>query len=192
MRMQGIYKIVNLADGKASSYIGSSVDIKKRWACHRSTLHSGKHDNARLQHAWNKYGEDAFAFSGLEEVEGDMLPIMEQEYLDDYFDRGHCYNLARFAEASPMLGRSHTEEARRKMRLAAQSRPPVSEETRSCLSESLAGSYPAFVHQETGEIIPAGMNLRALCRERGLARRCMWGVKTGKRPHHNGWVLAYD
>lgn len=111
MSIAGVYEIVNLYDGKASSYIGSSVDIEKRWRHHRFTLCAGQHDNVYLQCAWDKYGEDAFVFSILEEVEGDMLLVMEQEYLDDYFDRGHCYNIARDAVAS-MRGKIFTKEHR--------------------------------------------------------------------------------
>ncbi len=77
--MRGIYEIVNLADGKASSYVGSSMNIEQRWHQHRHRLRGGRHRNEHLQRAWDKYGEDAFVFSVLEEVETDMLLIMERE-----------------------------------------------------------------------------------------------------------------
>lgn len=69
-------------------------------------------------------------------------------------------------------GLHHTEEAKRRMG-AANARP-----------------YPAFIHQETGEIIPAGMNLCKLCRERGLHRGRMYDVVYGQRNHHKGWTLG--
>ena len=129
--MMGIYEIVNLADGKASSYVGSSADIKRRWGDHKYRLRSGQHENERLQRAWDKYGEDAFAFSVLEEVGEDMLQAMEQEYLDDYFGRGHCYNIkieagsggpvsdeTRCKLSEAQKGRRHTEAARHKMSVA--------------------------------------------------------------------------
>ncbi len=155
--MQGIYEIVNLADGKATAYVGSSQDIEYRWGNHRSALRGGRHDNPRLQNAWNKYGEDAFVFSVLEEVGGDMLLIIEQEYLDDYFGSGHCYNIAREA-ASPMKGRRHTDEAKHKISEAiAGERHPMwgkhhTEESNKKNSESCSGRVPWNVGLKLGPL----------------------------------------
>ena len=224
--LQGIYEIVNWQDGKASTYIGSSVDIERRWKQHRGILRRGTHDNSHLQRAWNKYGEDAFVFNVLEEVGTDMLLVMEQEYLDDCLDRGHCYNIAITAgPAGPLpdetkrkmmgnqnaLGHKHTNEAKRKMSQAAkgnqhslgrkrtnEARRRMSEagkgsrltdETKRRIGEANAEPYPAFSHEETGGIIPAGANLSRLCREQGLRQSNMSAVKLGKRHHHKGWAL---
>ncbi len=193
--MQGIYEIVNLADGKASSYIGSSYDIGGRWRVHRHCLRHGTHVNVHLQRAWDKYGEDAFVFSVLEEVGDDMLLVMEQEYLDDYFDRGRCYNIARDA-AAPMKGHNHSEETKQKMSEARRGdRSPSwgkhpSAETRNKMARAKAKPYPAFIHRDTGEVIPASMNLNAMCRERGLGQNHMWDVAHGKAISYKGWVLA--
>lgn len=190
--MMGIYEIVNWEDGKASSYIGSSVDIEHRWVQHRHKLRGGQHYNPHLQNAWNKYGEDAFAFNVLEEVHEDMLLVMEQEYLDDYFDRGHCYNLR--AIAGPAGPKS--EEHKRKLSEALMGHPgakegiPRNKETKRKIGEANAGPYPAFRHRKTGEIIPAGRNLSAACREHGLNQRAMWNVKNGNRKSHKGWTLG--
>jgi hypothetical protein len=63
------------------------------------------------------------------------------------------------------------------------------------LSESAMGnqygakSYPAFINKDTGEIIPAGVNLTRLCRERELVRSCMRDVVRGEQKQHRGWML---
>lgn len=49
--------------------------------------------------------------------------------------------------------------------------------------------YPAFIHNTTDEIIPAGKNLAALCRRYGLRDSAMHHVKTGKHRQHKGWTL---
>lgn len=64
--MKGIYRIRHIETGR--SYVGSSVDIERRWREHiwliRRNLHRAKH----LMHAFQKYGADAFAFEVLEEM----------------------------------------------------------------------------------------------------------------------------
>ena len=65
--MPGIYKITHSASGRC--YVGSSVNIERRWREHRDRLKRGVHPNPRLLRAWLKYGADAFNFAILESVE---------------------------------------------------------------------------------------------------------------------------
>src|SRR4051794_16550207 len=76
----GIYQILCRPTGKV--YIGSSVRIYQRWYEHRRQLRSGKHHSPHLQFAWNKYGEEAFRFSVLEECGAEDVLEREQFYLD--------------------------------------------------------------------------------------------------------------
>lgn len=85
-------------------------------------------------------------------------------------------------------GRKHTEEARRKMSDANRGRR-LTEETRRKIGEANAKPYPAFIHKDTGEVIPAGVNLAEMCRERGLVHQLIDAVKHGKRHSHHGWIL---
>ncbi len=78
--MIGIYKIFNTITKKL--YIGSSENIKQRWQKHKALLRYNKHDNYYLQNAWNKYGEDSFEFSIIEECSLSDLLNKEQYYLD--------------------------------------------------------------------------------------------------------------
>ena len=52
-----------------------------------------------------------------------------------------------------------------------------------------AGPYPAFINVDTGDEIPAGINLTRMCRERGLITQNMHKVIQGKRKSHRGWIL---
>lgn len=56
-------------------------------------------------------------------------------------------------------------------------------------NENRAKPYPAFVHRVTREVIPAGVNLARMCRERGLTRQGMVGVLHGLYEHHKGWMV---
>jgi len=211
--MMGIYEICNLHDGKATAYVGSSVDIERRWREHRRLLCGGEHYNPRLQHAWDKYGEAAFEWRVIEEAQaGACLLEREQHWLDRYFENPDtCYNVAHCAEA-PTLGLKHSEEAKHKIGKAhkgkrgtwygkqlgedhkhrigqAQRGRVFSKEHKEGISKACAKPYPAFIHRETGVVIPAGMDLYSLCRRRKFDRRHMWDVIHGRAKSHRGWKL---
>lgn len=216
--MMGIYEICNLHDGKATAYVGSSVNIEQRWQGHRWQLDGGKHYNIHLQNAWDKYGEAAFEWDVIEEVEDEArLLEREQYWLDRFLESpATCYNVA--ITAGP--GGSLSEEHKRNIGKAMKGKSPwnkgktdvYSEEHKRMLREVNLGNqnslgrkmtdenkrklkaasvkpYPAFVHQETGEIIPAGSNLCGLCRTQGLSQAHMWRVMRGQCKQHKGWEL---
>lgn len=81
----GVYVITHIASRKF--YVGSSVNIEKRFIEHRSKLNRGKHHCRHLQHAWDKYGGGAFAFAlkCTTESENECRDI-EQAVLDTFFD----------------------------------------------------------------------------------------------------------
>lgn len=60
----GIYKIVNLVNGKV--YVGSAKNLKRRSGTHLNDLRNNKHHNAHLQNSWNAYGGDKFKFTVIE------------------------------------------------------------------------------------------------------------------------------
>lgn len=269
MTMMGVYIIANAENDKV--YIGSTVGFGKRWSNHKSDLRRDCHDNPHLQHAWNKYGEDAFEFGVLEYLDNpEELHLAEQFWMDVYREEGReLYNFG-LAARNPMLGRTaseetrrrmsrasmghtvseetkcklsragrgkrHSEEARRKMSEARRGKHH-SEETRCKIGEAQKGRkhtkearyrmrkaqsnrteeycckmskvlmghsvsketrrklskpYPAFVNRDTGKIIPAGINLRAMCREWRLCHAAMCMVKTGRRRSHRGWRLLKE
>lgn len=80
LKIAGVYQIRCLPTGKV--YIGSAVNLGRRWQQHRSSLRRGEHGNPYLQQAWMKYGEDQFEFSVLECVERDNLLLKEQFWID--------------------------------------------------------------------------------------------------------------
>ena len=48
--IHAIYRIRNILTGKF--YIGSSIDIERRWHEHRLHLRTDRHANKHLQNAW--------------------------------------------------------------------------------------------------------------------------------------------
>jgi group I intron endonuclease len=129
----GIYAIRHKATGRI--YLGSAVDIPKRWRAHRSRLGKGTHHSRYLQRTWNKYGSDAFVFEVLRAVPdpNDLIRI-EQEYLDRLqpFRWRLGFNVCPVA-GSP-LGRRFSPETIAKM-AEAQRGKRHSAETRARLAE---------------------------------------------------------
>lgn len=116
----GAYAIINKLNGK--QYVGSSVDVARRFAVHRMKLRKGEHHSPALQRAWDLYGEDAFAFDVLARCPAGMCLAMEQALMDGMVPE---YNIAR--TAGSRLGVKHTEATRAKM--AAAVRKPTAPRT---------------------------------------------------------------
>lgn len=110
--ISGLYLITNTVNKKV--YGGSSVNIPSRWRQHRYDLRRGIHGNTHLQRAWNLYGEAAFQFSVFVLCTEDRLNELEQLLLDILHEAGDTYNIGLLA-SSGMRGRTHTEEAKRRM-----------------------------------------------------------------------------
>jgi group I intron endonuclease len=107
--ISGIYEIRNVINGKR--YIGSAVNIRKRWNVHRCLLRSTRHHSRLLQNSWNKYGEIHFVFSILRLVQNvSSLIEIEQCYIDNLKPE---YNIQKIADSR--IGVNHTEETRKRM-----------------------------------------------------------------------------
>lgn len=108
--MGDIYTIKNEINCKL--YVGSASNVKKRWYDHEHYLDNNSHVNNHLQNSWNKYGKENFKFSIIEEnVPNDLLLQVEQKWMDFYKrENQELYNIALYA-ASPMKGRTHSEES---------------------------------------------------------------------------------
>jgi group I intron endonuclease len=129
--MAGIYKITNPA---GSVYIGQAVNFSKRWAQHRC-LKNPKGQSA-IYRSFKKYGVSAHSFEVIVEgIDLDELTAYEALYINFYKHKG-C-NMLNISPAGAragsgkwsderkehqrklMLGRTFTEEAKRKMSVAA-------------------------------------------------------------------------
>lgn len=88
-----IYQIENLVTHE--SYIGQTIDFKRRKRDHINNLKNNQHDNPKLQNAWNKYGEQEFHFRVWEfNIESfEELNKLECEYIKKYDSLNNGYNL---------------------------------------------------------------------------------------------------
>ena len=107
----GVYLITCTANGRR--YVGSSSQLTRRWAIHRSLLRGGKHHNAIMQGSWSKHGHESFRFGVLEHVATAHLLVVEQVFIDYYRRLGGLMNL--MPQAGRPVGYKHTDEAKEKI-----------------------------------------------------------------------------
>lgn len=103
--MTGIYKFTNKINGK--SYIGQSVDIKRRHKEHRTR----KDENSLFHEAISEYGFDNFDFSVIEICDIKDLNSKEIYYINKYntlFPNG--YNASEGGHHGHPMGLSSTDD----------------------------------------------------------------------------------
>ena len=135
----GIYEIVCKVNGRR--YVGSAVNLDKRWRLHYRQLNEGVHYNQHLQRAWNKYGPEAFFFKVIEHVsDSETLIQREQFYLDSISPE---FNIC--PTAGSQKGRKASPELRAKLSAAHKGKPSHrkgakhSEDTKRKISKTKTG-----------------------------------------------------
>lgn len=156
MNINGIYKIESKIKPERI-YIGSAININKRWGDHLRDLKDNKHHSIKLQRHFNKYGAADLSFSVLLCCEKEDLIKIEQYFMDSY---NTYFNICKIA-GSPLgmkrsdemkkkmsilkkgnkyfLGKHHSEESKQKNRESNIGKHICSDETRRRLSESHKG-----------------------------------------------------
>lgn len=81
MKISGIYKIESKIKSERI-YIGSAININRRWIIHLYDLKNNKHHSNKLQNHYNKYGKDDLIFTIIEKCPIFKLLIREQYYMD--------------------------------------------------------------------------------------------------------------
>lgn len=148
----GVYAIVDTTDGR--TYIGSSVDIPRRFRQHKRMLNLGKHANAHLNRAWAAHSPEAFYFKILLFCAPDQVLTYEQRAIEAFDAVVRGFNqlpvagstagrkhteAARAKMSEAHIGRITTERARENMRRGQANRPPPSEETRARRRAAMLG-----------------------------------------------------
>ena len=90
MKTSAVYKITNTVTGKF--YIGSSKNIKSRWAVHKCQSTWKNNPNKQLYQDMRKYGVDKFEFKILAEVESEHLKEKEQQFIETLKPTYNNYN----------------------------------------------------------------------------------------------------
>ena len=80
MKISAVYKIINTITG--DFYIGSSKNIKSRWAVHKCHSTWNNYPNNPMYLDMQKYSVDKFEFQVIEEVEPEHLKEAEQQFIE--------------------------------------------------------------------------------------------------------------
>ena len=112
MKRAGIYQIKCRGNGKI--YIGQTIDLDRRRYDHLRNLRRGTHHNHYLQRAFNKYGENSFEFSVLQECSMEELDKAEKDWITKFDSTNPLigYNL----ESGGNPGKEVREERKEKKR----------------------------------------------------------------------------
>lgn len=147
-KTSGIYKIQNLINGKV--YIGQTRNFANRWAHHRYDLNSGVATNSHLQRAWNKYGEDNFEFSVVEECDVEKLNEREVYWIDkhDSFNNGYNQSIG----GGGVRGWKMSESSKEKIRLALTG-IPKSDEARKNNAIAQKEYYQSHINSRSKEVV---------------------------------------
>jgi group I intron endonuclease len=153
MKIIGIYKIQSIKKPKRI-YIGSSVNITKRWNHHLQVLRHNKHHSQKLQHHYNKYGEADLVFSIVVGCDKDNIFDVEQFFLDAYKPWFNIYKTARYATGQKvsdetrekhrksMIGKKWTMEARIRFSEKCKGRPKSEEHKRNLSKAGMGQKHP--------------------------------------------------
>lgn len=118
-------------------YVGQSIQCRRRRTYHFKALKARRHDNVKLQNAYNKYGKDSFIFEVLEKCSHEEIDQAEQWWLDEIHGYARTLNIAKDS-TSPNRGRKFSEETRRKVSEAGRGRVKTTDE-RAAISARMRG-----------------------------------------------------
>ena len=204
----GIYKITNLTTCK--SYIGSAVDMSKRWSLHRRSLRKGTHHSKYLQRSWNKRGEDNFKFEVLFTCPREDLIRLEQYCIDNYPSE---YNSCKIAGSNlgikasdetkqklsiAMKGRVFSSESIERMRQAQRGKLFSKESRRKMANAKLGKVNPKKWKRvlqiciKTNTILNKFSSVKEASEILKIERSNISCVALGKRPNAGGFIWKYE
>lgn len=151
-KISGIYKIQSIVKPERI-YIGSAVNMGKRWSRHLTDLKKNIHGNPKLQNHYNKYGVNDLVYSLLLGCDKCDCEKTEQYFIDTY---NPWFNICKIANS--VQGRVCSEETKRKMSLQHKGKPTwikgvkLSKEHKAAIGHGLKGRKNALgTHHSASE-----------------------------------------
>lgn len=179
-----VYAITCLENG--NKYVGETKKIFRRFNQHRYMLRRNKHVNTALQEAWNKFGEERFAFEIFElNIEINPNGDAEQQIQDYLRNRGEKLFNKRI-NVKTNEGISYPDEAKAKMSTKAKQRFST-KEARIEYGKIYCKNKPYQIRSPEGEIFEF-YNLNEFCRDHDLLPSCLGQLVKGNCMSHRDWT----
>lgn len=188
-KISGIYKIQSFIKPERC-YIGSGVNIQRRWFEHLTSLKRNKHYSSKLQRHYNKYGRNDLIFSILIGCDKEDLIVTEQYFIDcckPYFNT--CI------KAYSCFGRKHSEKTKEKIRQKKIGIPLSDYHKQRCREGQLTGNHPKRTKEWNENIAKSNRGKKRSDATRHLQSELKkgkptWnkGLKTGLKPWNKGKV----
>ena len=117
MKIIGVYKITNTVTG--DFYIGSSKNIKQRWADHKCPSSLKKCPNNPMYLDMQRYGTDKFELQILAEVKTDKLKETEQKFIETLkptynSNRANGWDIERYKKYQKEYNKTEKQKEARK------------------------------------------------------------------------------
>lgn len=179
MGRSGCYLITCEVDGRI--YVGSTMNLDRRWKEHVNLLRRGVHHSRFLQRCWTKYGADKFNFEPVLFCKKSDVLFYEQRLIDGLKP---AYNSR--PNAASQLGYRHREESKLRMAEAARRTRNFtghshSEESKKKISESRKGKGGGPRTAERCANISAALKGRPHSEDRKQKiRETLTGTSTGR------------
>lgn len=109
----GVYAILHQETGKG--YVGSSLNLAKRWREHRRKMIAGIHESPKLRAACVRDGIAAFRFVVLDRCSPDEVLALEAEWIAAFNSTEDGYNVLPGPFGDGFRGWHHRPETRAKM-----------------------------------------------------------------------------
>lgn len=145
-----IYAIVQIDTDRA--YVGSTIQLDRRWRTHLLQLRKGTHHCAHLQRAWAKHGAGAFRWEILEAADVEGLTEVETRWIGARRERAGVFNTAPVGGSTRGLKLGPQSEAHRAKIGAAQRGKKISEAQKALVSavhkgKSLSATHKAVISE---------------------------------------------
>lgn len=111
----GIYKIELNNNNNNLYYIGSAVDMRKRWMKHISMMKIGKHHNAIIRDLYNSKVIRELSFTVVELCEPSEIKELEEKLIQ--FDDPKCVNITKLHHGGDIITKHpHKNQISEKLR----------------------------------------------------------------------------
>ncbi len=177
LKRAGVYAI--LCDVNGKYYVGSSINIGRRFQQHALELRMRRHISPKLRGSYNKYGATSLLAVALEYVDGSQTDLLqaEKQWIEKLDAVKSGLNISE--EPCGNRGIKRSPEIRKKLSAAM------------LASNQINGRSASFqLVSPTGQI-HSGVNIANFCRKNGLLletdKNCLGKVINGDAISHKGW-----